>query len=137
RKRRRHRPLAALLVVAAFGAAAFAALQHFHSKPQAAVAAPPAHRQHRTVTATRPLLTAPANLPSGGLRVAARSAILADATTGSVLWEKAAHEPLPIASTTKIMTAVVVLERLSLDQVVKVGPAAPRTPLVREGLRAG
>src|SRR6266496_2024125 len=35
----------------------------------------------------------------------------------------------------KIMTATLVLERLPLDRVVKVPPAATRTPLVREGLR--
>jgi D-alanyl-D-alanine carboxypeptidase (penicillin-binding protein 5/6) len=33
------------------------------------------------------------------------------------------------------MTATLVLERLPLDTVVKVPPAATRTPLVREGLR--
>jgi D-alanyl-D-alanine carboxypeptidase (penicillin-binding protein 5/6) len=33
------------------------------------------------------------------------------------------------------MTATLVLERLPLDSVVKVPPAATRTPLVREGLR--
>jgi len=67
--------------------------------------------------------------------VSARSAILVDADTGRVLWEKSAHRQRPIASTTKIMTATLVLERLPLDTVVKVPPAATRTPLVREGLR--
>jgi serine-type D-Ala-D-Ala carboxypeptidase (penicillin-binding protein 5/6) len=69
--------------------------------------------------------------------VSARSAILVDAGTGKVLWEKDAHRPRPIASTTKIMTATLVLERLPLDRVVKVPAAATRTPLVREGLRKG
>jgi len=69
--------------------------------------------------------------------VSARSAILVDAGTGAVLWEKRPHAKRPIASTTKIMTAALVLERLSLRQVVKVPAAATRTPLVREGLRPG
>jgi D-alanyl-D-alanine carboxypeptidase (penicillin-binding protein 5/6) len=60
-----------------------------------------------------------------------------DADTGRVLWEKAAHRRSPIASTTKIMTATLVLERLPLDSVVEVPAAAVRTPLVREGLRRG
>jgi D-alanyl-D-alanine carboxypeptidase len=67
--------------------------------------------------------------------VTARSAILVDAGTGAVLWEKRAHARRPIASTTKIMTATIVLERLPLKQVVEVPAAATRTPLVREGLR--
>ena len=67
--------------------------------------------------------------------MSARSAILVDADTGRVVWEKSAHRRRPIASTTKIMTATLVLERLPLDTVVKVSPAATRMPLVREGLR--
>jgi D-alanyl-D-alanine carboxypeptidase len=71
----------------------------------------------------------------GQPRVSARSAILVDRDTGRVVWEKAPHRRRPIASTTKIMTATLVLERLPLDRVVKVPAAAVRTPLVREGLR--
>ena len=67
--------------------------------------------------------------------MSARSAILVDAGTGRVIWEKSAHRSRPIASTTKIMTATLVLEHLPLERVVKVPPAATRTPLVREGLR--
>jgi D-alanyl-D-alanine carboxypeptidase (penicillin-binding protein 5/6) len=67
--------------------------------------------------------------------VSSRSAILVDSDTGRVLWEKSAHRRRPIASTTKIMAATLVLEHLPLDTVVKVPPAATRTPLVREGLR--
>ena len=38
-----------------------------------------------------------------------RSSILIEAKTGRVLYEQNAHEPLPMASTTKIMTALVAL----------------------------
>jgi D-alanyl-D-alanine carboxypeptidase (penicillin-binding protein 5/6) len=69
--------------------------------------------------------------------ISARSAILVDASTGRVLWALRPHEHLPIASTTKIMTALLVLERLPLDRVVRVGWTVPRVPLVREGLRVG
>jgi len=69
--------------------------------------------------------------------VTARSGILVDADAGRVIWEKAAHARRPIASTTKVMTATLVLEHLPLDSVVKVPVAATRTPLVREGLRKG
>jgi len=69
--------------------------------------------------------------------VSARSAILVDADTGRVLWEKSAHRQRPIASTTKIMTATLVLRHLPLDRIVRIGPTVPRVPLVREGLRSG
>ncbi|HJB58034.1 MAG TPA: D-alanyl-D-alanine carboxypeptidase [Candidatus Flavonifractor intestinipullorum] len=54
-------------------------------------------------------------LLSGGARaagpvVSARSAILVDGDTGRVLWSHNAGERLPIASTTKLMTALVALE---------------------------
>src|ERR671936_494037 len=65
----------------------------------------------------------------------AQDAAPVHARTGRVLWEKAAHRRRPIASTTKIMTATLVLEGLPLDRIVKVPPAATRTLLVREGLR--
>jgi serine-type D-Ala-D-Ala carboxypeptidase (penicillin-binding protein 5/6) len=65
----------------------------------------------------------------------ARAAIVVDAKTGRVLWAYRPHRRLPIASTTKIMTAVVALQRLRLGTIVDVAPMATRVPLVREGLR--
>ena len=50
--------------------------------------------------------------------VSAKNAILVDATTGRVLYEKQAHQQGLIASTTKIMTALVVCEQCNvLDRV--------------------
>jgi len=43
-------------------------------------------------------------------KVSAASAILMEASTGRVLWEKDAHTPRLIASTTKLMTALVAVE---------------------------
>jgi D-alanyl-D-alanine carboxypeptidase (penicillin-binding protein 5/6) len=68
-------------------------------------------------------------------RLTAAAAVLVDARTGRILWARRPHERRPIASTTKIMTAVVALEHLRRDQVIRVVPVATRTPLVREGLR--
>jgi D-alanyl-D-alanine carboxypeptidase len=56
--------------------------------------------------------------------VSAQSAILMDADTGRVLYEKDAHRRSLIASTTKIMTAVVVLEQCDLTDRVQVQPEA-------------
>lgn len=52
--------------------------------------------------------------------VSAHSAILIDAVNGIVLFEKQADEPLPMASTTKIMTALVALETVPIDTVITV-----------------
>ena len=52
--------------------------------------------------------------------VSAEAAILIEPVTGTVLFEKDADRRLPMASTTKIMTALVVLESLPLSQIVTV-----------------
>ena len=48
--------------------------------------------------------------------VSAKSAILIEASSGDVVYEKNAHERLPMASTTKIMTALVALENCDPDK---------------------
>lgn len=58
-----------------------------------------------------------------GVEVAAKSAILMDATTGKILYEKNPHEKLPLASVTKIMTMLLIMEHiekgeLKLDDMV-------------------
>ena len=47
----------------------------------------------------------------------AKSAVLMDATTGTVLFEKNEHERLPIASVTKIATMLIVFEAIDRGQV--------------------
>ena len=69
--------------------------------------------------------------------IGARAAILVDATAGTVLFAKRPHARLPIASTTKIMTAVVALERLRPYDIVTVDRSVPRIAPFKEGLRAG
>ena len=46
------------------------------------------------------------------LEVAGKSALLMDITTGTVLYEKNAHESLPPASVTKIMTLLLIMEAI-------------------------
>lgn len=67
--------------------------------------------------------------------MSARAAILVDAGTGRVLWARRPHRRLPVASTTKILTALLALRGLGLHTLVTVPPAATRVPLVKEGLR--
>ncbi len=52
------------------------------------------------------------------LAAGARSSILIDADTGRVLYESNAHEALPMASTTKVMTALLALEKGNLTDKV-------------------
>jgi serine-type D-Ala-D-Ala carboxypeptidase (penicillin-binding protein 5/6) len=70
-------------------------------------------------------------------RLAAAAAILVDADDGQVLWALHPHQRRPIASTTKIMTALLALRVLKPHQVITVDRAVTRVPLVREGLRTG
>lgn len=61
-------------------------------------------------------------------RIEATAAILVDAETGQVLYEKNADERRSIASTTKIMTALLIIERGQLDAVCSVSKRAAETP---------
>ena len=66
-----------------------------------------------------------------------KSAILVDQSTGRVLWSLHPHQRRQVASTTKIMTALLALRKLGPNDTVTVDKSVPRVPLVREGLRAG
>ena len=57
-------------------------------------------------------------------QVAGRAYLVENATTGDVVAQLNAHDRVPIASITKLMTAVVVLEHARLDDVVRVSPLA-------------
>lgn len=64
-----------------------------------------------------------------GVEIAAPSAILMDAATGTILYEKNAHERLAPASVTKIMTLLLVMEaldsgRISWDDMVTASETA-------------
>lgn len=71
---------------------------------------------------------------SDGGRVTATAAILVDAGTGQVLYDRNANLPWPPASTTKIMTALVALERARLDTPIEVSRPVAR---FREGSVVG
>jgi len=59
--------------------------------------------------------------------IKAKAAIAVDLKNGLILYEKNIHEPLPIASLTKLMTAVIVLEENNLKEVVKVSKGVSQT----------
>lgn len=67
----------------------------------------------------------------------ARSAVLMDADTGRVLFEKNGDEALPMASTTKIMTLLVTLENADLEGTVTISSYAASMPDVQLNIREG
>lgn len=78
-----------------------------------------ARHTKRAVTKVVPI-TSPA-------QIKASAAILVDATTGQVLFEKNADVQRPPASTTKIMTAILLLENLAPDELITAGLNAKET----------
>ncbi len=56
------------------------------------------------------------------LDVSAKGTVLLEAESGDIVYGKNEHARLPMASTTKIMTALVVLENAELDDVVTIEP---------------
>ncbi len=69
---------------------------------------------------------APVSVPGDEPGINARSAVVLDYETGTVLFEKNAYIKRPMASTTKIMTAILALENSSLDEIVHISGKAAR-----------
>ena len=71
------------------------------------------------------------------LSVSAMSCVLIEALTGKVLYEKNADVIMPMASTTKLITALAIRECCSLDEIVTVSEAAAHTEGSSANLTAG
>lgn len=69
--------------------------------------------------------------------IAAQGAALIDGKTGRLLWEKNGETPFAMASTTKIMTAILVLEQGDLEDTVTVSKNAAHQPEVHMDLKEG
>lgn len=67
----------------------------------------------------------------------AKSAVLMDADSGRVLYEKDGYAHMPNASTTKIMTCILAIESGSMEDVVTVSAYAASMPKVRLGMQEG
>ena len=59
----------------------------------------------------------PVSVQAAPAEVAAKSAILMDLATGTVLYEQNAHEKLPPASVTKVMTMLLVMEAIDQGRI--------------------
>lgn len=68
------------------------------------------------------------------LNLYAKSAVLMDAESGRVLYEKDGNVHMPNASTTKIMTCILAIENGNLEDEVKVSSYAASMPKVRLGM---
>jgi D-alanyl-D-alanine carboxypeptidase len=147
RRRSRRGPLATavgLLVVAALCSAWLLIGRHAAASSAAPkeTAKPPVRKaaQLKPAKPARPAVPLPLLYGTGAGHVfspplAGKAAIVVDATTGKVLYADHPYERLPIASLTKIMTALLVLQHLKLGDIVHVGVAPTRVPEDREGLR--
>lgn len=71
------------------------------------------------------------------IQLYAQAAVLLDADSGRVLYGKNENEPLPMASTTKIMTCILALEYGNLDDVVEVSAYAASMPKVKLFMKQG
>ena len=67
----------------------------------------------------------------------AQSAVLMDADTGRILFEKNGENEMPMASTTKIMTLLVTLLNADLEEEVAVSAYAASMPDVQLNIREG
>lgn len=67
----------------------------------------------------------------------ARSAVLMDADSGRVLFEKDGYKQYPMASTTKIMTCILALEEGNMEEIVTASDHAAKQPKVHLGVKKG
>lgn len=75
--------------------------------------------------------------PALKISLYATAAVLLDGDSGRVLYGKNADTPMAMASTTKIMTCILVLENCSLDEVLTVSSYAASMPQVKLNIRKG
>ena len=75
--------------------------------------------------------------PQKGPQLVARSWGVIDARSGDVLVSHAGNRELPIASTTKLMTAYVAMKEMPLDRIVRAQPYRAEYGESLMGLRAG
>jgi D-alanyl-D-alanine carboxypeptidase (penicillin-binding protein 5/6) len=130
--------LAALLTLAPVAAAQSPPVAGAQSSPAAGAQSPPAPGvQSPPATATKSPTAPGAQAPSPPRLEGAKAAIVMEASTGDILFARNPAERRSIASTTKLMTVLVALQRDDLDDIFSAidYPAAPIESQI--GLRAG
>lgn len=84
-----------------------------------------------------PKIVQPALADSGAPEITAKAAFFIETHSGRVLYQKDIHERLPIASLTKIMTAITALETAKLSDVYTVSDTAANMEPDHMGLLPG
>ncbi|WP_164880478.1 serine hydrolase [Clostridium manihotivorum] len=69
--------------------------------------------------------------------VESEAAVLMDVNTGDIIYDKNANKPLAPASTTKVMTALLTLEKAKLDDKVTISKVPPTAEGTSIGLKEG
>jgi D-alanyl-D-alanine carboxypeptidase (penicillin-binding protein 5/6) len=69
--------------------------------------------------------------------IASEAAVIMDASTGEILYGKNSDYLLLPASTAKLITAVIVMEKADLSDIVTISQKASRTPSLKSGFRKG
>lgn len=103
---------------------------HMETRPLSDTPLPPA------ATAVPAEHIAPSDTKSPALKLYASGACLMDAASGRILYGKNESTPLPMASTTKIMTCLLALENRPLDDTVTFSKYAASMPKVHLGASA-
>ncbi|MGL4736810.1 MAG: D-alanyl-D-alanine carboxypeptidase family protein [Cellulosilyticaceae bacterium] len=70
-------------------------------------------------------------------KIYGKGTVLMEKESKRVLYGYEAYKPLPMASTTKIMTCILAIEKGNLEDVVTVSSRAARAPKVKLGLEVG
>ena len=83
------------------------------------------------------LLTEEPSPEEPAFQLYARAAVLMDADSGRVLYEKEGSTRLPNASTTKILTAILTIESGKMEETATVSDYGASQPKVRLGMQAG
>ncbi|GCE17254.1 D-alanyl-D-alanine carboxypeptidase family protein [Dictyobacter kobayashii] len=107
-------------------------------KSVSGVEAPPTPTPHPLASPT-PIPTLPPVLTARGTAPAsdASAELLLDADTGNILYEKNGEQPLAMASTTKIMTALIAIQTANLEQPIHVHQDAIDRVILDDGSSAG
>jgi serine-type D-Ala-D-Ala carboxypeptidase (penicillin-binding protein 5/6) len=116
--------IVAVLAAAAIAVGGVAACGGPGSRPAADQIAAAAHTPRATPSRPQPPVGPLIEVTGAPRGVKAKGAVLADAVTGQVLWGRGLNIERPMASVTKVMTALVVLESGDLDQEIRVPKAA-------------
>jgi D-alanyl-D-alanine carboxypeptidase (penicillin-binding protein 5/6) len=99
---------------------------------------PPQRPSASATTVTEVAPQAPRSMwPSDAPPILASSAILIDARTGRTIYQKNADEPRQVASTQKLVTALIVAEQDPLDEPVRVAREDTTVEPTKLGIRTG